>query len=696
MKTKLRLSILLVSLISLTLSGQVPQGLNYQAVVRDGLGNLITNRDMQVKIAILSDTTGFYASGTGTYIWEEQHSVKTNAFGMFTLVIGSSSATKVQGSAASFSAVPWTTTQLFIGTKISYPAWKQLGSAKLWTVPYAMVADKANGVNAGAKLSVTSANDLGTDALFEVKRQDGQPVFAVYPDAVNIWVPQSGAKGPKGGFTVGGYGTSKGDTYDFFRVTPDSVRIYIDPTPDAKGAKGGFAVGGYGTAKGINDMYFNLTGTTEISTVNASPQILWYPTKNAFLAGNVHIGAADSVGDYSTALGYQSIAMGDYSQAFGYKAMAFGDYSTSIGKNSIAGSKIPAANNAFAFGDAAKATGSDSYAFGSGAMASGIKSFAFGSIGLDESQVPTTTPTRATGDYSVALGMGAAALNTGAMSIGVGATSSGIASSTFGFYSSASTNFSTAVGYKSTANGAYSIAVGSNAAVGSTANYGSAFGRSATANGPNSVAIGYNASTGSTATDASSFGRNAAANGTGSISIGFGATASGTNSVAVGTSASATGSNSYAFGSSAISANTNSTAIGYQSQANGELSIAIGSFFTHTVASLPYFVSTATTTDFIVRLPTIAPSFKSISFNRANIANGKYSISIGNGNLSNNGGFALGSNNDAVAFGAVAIGISNKATNTNTYAAGYNNLATGWYATAFGNNTYSKAFGSEI
>ena len=696
MKTKLCFTLILLAFVFLPAEGQVPQGLNYQAVVRDGLGNLITNRDLQVKIAILSDTAGFYASGTGTYVWEEQHSVKTNGFGMFTLVIGSVQGTKVQGSAASFSAIPWTTTQLFVGAKINYPTWKQLGSARLWTVPYAMIADKANGVNAGAKLSVTSTNDLGTDALFEVKRQDGQTVFAVYPDAVNIWVPQEGSKGPKGGFTVGGYGADKAETYDFFKVTPDSVRIYIDPTPDAKGAKGGFAVGGYGQAKGIDDMYFNLTGTSEISVVKASPQILWYPTKNAFLAGNVHIGAADSVGDYSTALGYQSIAMGDYSQAFGYKAKAFGDYSTSIGKNSVAGSKLTSSNNAFAFGDAAKATGSDSYAFGSGALASGLKSFAFGSVGLDDSQVPTTNPTRATGDYSVAIGMGSAALNTGAISVGVGAVSSGIASSTFGFYSSASTNFSTAVGYKATANGAYSISVGSNATVGSTANYGSAFGRSATANGPNSVAIGYNASTGSTATDASAFGRNAAANGTSSIAVGYGATASGSNSVAIGTNALASATNSYAFGAAASSANANATAIGYQSQANGELSIAIGSYYTYTHTLIPYFNSTATTGDFIIRTPTITPLFKSISFNRANIANGKYSISIGNGNLSNNGGFALGSNNDATAFGAVALGVSNKAVNTNTYAAGFNNLATGYYATAFGNNTYSKAFGSFV
>jgi len=106
MKTKLSLTLLFFILIAFTIEGQVPQGFNYQAVVRDAMGNLVVNKDMQVKIAILSDTTGFYASGTGTYIWEELHNVKTNAFGMITLVIGSPQSTKVQGTAASFSAIP--------------------------------------------------------------------------------------------------------------------------------------------------------------------------------------------------------------------------------------------------------------------------------------------------------------------------------------------------------------------------------------------------------------------------------------------------------------------------------------------------------------------------------------------------------------------------------------------------------------
>lgn len=423
MKTKL-LFVFLIILPS-SLFSQVPQGFNYQAIARDGTGNPLISKDIQVRISILSDTTGFYSNGSGTYIWEEQHAVHTNNIGLFNLVIGTTS--KIQGSASGFNLIDWNKSPLFVGIKIQYisATWRNMGTARLNSVPYSLLADKANGVIAGSKLSVTSNNDSGTDALFEVKRKDGQTVFAVYPDAVNIYVPRSVTKGSKGGFAIGGFDGSKGKlpSQDYFRVTPDSVRIYIDPTPvQGKGSKGGFAIGGYDGSKGINNMYFNLTGSGSVNTVVESPQILWYPTKKAFLAGSIHIGAVDSVGQNSTALGYRSIAMGDYSQAFGFKAKAFGDYSTSIGKNSVAGSKsAPLANNAFAFGNGTKATGNDSYAFGSAAEASG------------------TT--------SIAVGMGSKATNSNALALGNGTIASG-------------TN-STAMGYQSQSQGDKSIAIGS-------------------------------------------------------------------------------------------------------------------------------------------------------------------------------------------------------------------------------------------
>ncbi|MCK4695254.1 MAG: hypothetical protein KAT74_05815, partial [Candidatus Cloacimonetes bacterium] len=111
----------------------------------------------------------------------------------------------------------------------------------------------------GGRLEVVGKGTEGDeDPLFEVKRKDGQTVFAVYSEGVRIYVDDTGAKGPKGGFAVGGFSSSKGGS-EYLRVTPDSVRIYID-TASIKGPKGGFAVGGFSTvAKGLTSEYLRIT-----------------------------------------------------------------------------------------------------------------------------------------------------------------------------------------------------------------------------------------------------------------------------------------------------------------------------------------------------------------------------------------------------------------------------------------------------
>jgi uncharacterized protein (TIGR02145 family) len=98
--------------------------------------------------------------------------------------------------------------------------------------------------------------DLG-EALFEVKNKNGQTVFAVYNEGVRIYV-DDGAKGSKGGFAIGGFGTAKAPSQNYFVVNGDSIRAYIDDDP-LKGTKGGFAIGGFGAAKATREEYLRVT-----------------------------------------------------------------------------------------------------------------------------------------------------------------------------------------------------------------------------------------------------------------------------------------------------------------------------------------------------------------------------------------------------------------------------------------------------
>ncbi|NMC40293.1 MAG: hypothetical protein GYA43_03840, partial [Bacteroidales bacterium] len=239
------------------IEAQVPQGFNYQAIARDGTtGNPIINTTLKVKLSILSDTTGFYGGTGGTYIWEEEHSnVITNSFGMFTVVLGSPAATKIQGSATSFSTIDWSPANLYVGTKIAQAPsylYKVMGSAKIWSVPYSLVADEISG--SVKKLTVAGETSNMEEPLFEVKNKYGRTVFAVYNEGVRAYVSDGDAKGVKGGFAIGSFDATKGER-DLFVVTTDSIRAYIYDDPLNKGVKGGFAIGGFDPTKSIPKDY---------------------------------------------------------------------------------------------------------------------------------------------------------------------------------------------------------------------------------------------------------------------------------------------------------------------------------------------------------------------------------------------------------------------------------------------------------
>jgi len=179
----------------------------------------------------------------------------TNSSGIFTIVLGSPTATKVQGSAASFSEIDWSPADLFVGTKIAISpdyVYKVMGSAKLWSVPYALRADDLG--SSVKKLTVEGETTSMEEPLFEVKNKNGRTIFAVYNEGVRAWVSDGDAKGVKGGFAIGSFDNSKGER-DLFVVSTDSIRAYIYDDPLNKGLKGGFAIGGFDASKGLTNDY---------------------------------------------------------------------------------------------------------------------------------------------------------------------------------------------------------------------------------------------------------------------------------------------------------------------------------------------------------------------------------------------------------------------------------------------------------
>ena len=417
------------SLLPLSLS---PQGFNYQGVVRNSDGSVITGQNVNFRFSILNSES--------VSVYTETHTAAINTQGMVNLVIGGGS--PVSGS---FSGIDWSAGRYSLKVEIDPTqegSYTVSESRALQWVPYAKLSEKTSGI-AGGKLEIMGdANQNDEEALFEVKRNDGQTVFAVYPDGVRVYVEDPPGKGSKGGFAVGGFDPTKGLTSEFLRVTPDSVRIYIE-AEGKKGPKGGFAVGGFDPVKGLTNDYFNVSGKSDAETYAGVPRVLWYPLKEAFLAGNVLVEHPDSVGTNSWASGYQSKAIGNFSQAMGYQAIARGNYSTAIGINSIS-----SGSSSFALGHGAKATDFLSVSIGHSNIASGM-----GALSVGYNSV-------ASGEYSVAIGNSSQALEMYSCAIGVQAKAIGGTSFAFGSGVHAMGGHSTAMGGSTKAKGWISTTMG--------------------------------------------------------------------------------------------------------------------------------------------------------------------------------------------------------------------------------------------
>jgi hypothetical protein len=318
---------------------QTPGYFNYQAIIRDSGNRLLINQAVAMRFSILE------GSETGQAVFVERHNITSNAQGYINLFVGSGNL--VSGD---FNDIAWADHVYFLKVELdpdNGSNYTVMGTSQLVSVPYAMHAgDVDMPLN---KLEVQEASgQLRDEALFEVKREDGSTVFAVYNEGIRMYVDDSNQEGVKGGFAVGGYNaTSKGYTNEYLRVTADSVRIYIDE-PVGKGVKGGFAVGGYRKNKGDAVQYLQLDPQNyfighEAGILNTAGLF------NSFFG--YQAGRSNTIGNQNILLGYQA----GFSNEDGSDNLFFGDYagfSNRSGNNNVfigtsAGEKTTSFDNVF-------------------------------------------------------------------------------------------------------------------------------------------------------------------------------------------------------------------------------------------------------------------------------------------------------------------------------------------------------------
>lgn len=253
MKKLLLLCLMMLAVSQLAMS-QAPYKFNYQAIVHDAEGNIVSNQSVSLRISILE------GSASGTVAFSEEHTTETNQQGLVTIHIGDGNSQE-----GSLSSIDWGKDAHFIQIEMDPDgdgSFQLAGTSQLLSVPYALHAQ-----------STSHLSSTGTDTLFVVKDTLGNPVFAVFPDGAKVYVNETPAKKKLGGFAVSGRGSTKSEEYSILEVTPDSTRIFFNENLQAKKKLGGFAVSGRGSAKASANRLMDITPDNYFIGENAGASI---------------------------------------------------------------------------------------------------------------------------------------------------------------------------------------------------------------------------------------------------------------------------------------------------------------------------------------------------------------------------------------------------------------------------------------
>lgn len=136
------------------LNGQhVPLGINYQAIARDNAGNELKNANLTVRISIISENSA------GNIVYSETHSVTTDLFGLFKLVIGQGS--YHSGSVNDFGSINWGESSHFLKVEVNFgDGFISMGTMPFLAVPYALYAANAGETGGEEDLDKDPENEL--------------------------------------------------------------------------------------------------------------------------------------------------------------------------------------------------------------------------------------------------------------------------------------------------------------------------------------------------------------------------------------------------------------------------------------------------------------------------------------------------------------------------------------------------------
>ena len=137
MKEKLKISVLIIfsTVLVLNVFGQVPQSFNYQGVARDIDGAEISDKVIGVRLSIRNN------SASGIVEYQEEHSLITNQFGLFSLAVGQGTPNLID-----FDQIDWSIGQKWLQVELDTSGgtnYQDMGASQLLSTPYALYAGNA-------------------------------------------------------------------------------------------------------------------------------------------------------------------------------------------------------------------------------------------------------------------------------------------------------------------------------------------------------------------------------------------------------------------------------------------------------------------------------------------------------------------------------------------------------------------------
>lgn len=158
---KLFLSICLILLVAVFANAQTPpEAFSYSAVARDPNSNPITNSTIGIQISLRQ------GSPLGTIVYQENHFVNTDQFGLFDLVVGGGA---VQNGV--IADIDWSADDYYMQVGMDATGgtnFLNMGATQLLSVPYALYAKNAGSVSGNNSFTHYIGEEFGGGVIFHL------------------------------------------------------------------------------------------------------------------------------------------------------------------------------------------------------------------------------------------------------------------------------------------------------------------------------------------------------------------------------------------------------------------------------------------------------------------------------------------------------------------------------------------------